>query len=187
MLGFMILAVLSLGSAIGVIVSRHPVHSALFLVGNIITLALFYFALSAEYMGAAQVIVYAGAIMVLFLFVVTLLTANKAALELPEELPGQRLVGGLLSAAIGVALIVYVRTALPPGPGPVPAKFGGLVAMGQALWGPYFVYLVAVAIMLLTAGIGVLVLNRTYLPTLSAGSGNEGQEIGSEGGTSHAD
>lgn len=167
MLGFIILAICSLGSAIGVIVARQPVHSALFLIGNIITLALFYFVLSAEYMGAAQVIVYAGAIMVLFLFVVTLLTANKRELEPPEDLPGQRIAGGLLSLAIGVALIWYVSRPATAVSGAVPKNFGGLLPMGQALWGPYFVYLAAVAIMLLTAGLGVMALNR---PMRKAGS-----------------
>ncbi|MDA8193117.1 MAG: NADH-quinone oxidoreductase subunit J [Thermaerobacter sp.] len=161
MVGFVILAILAMAGAVGVIVARQPVHSALFLIGNIIALAVLYLTLSAEFLAAAQVIVYAGAIMVLFLFVVTLLTAGKDEREAAETLPGQRLIAGGASGLVGLALVVLAI--LNPGPAislGLPKNFGTLRGMGAALWGPDFVYLVAVAIMLLTAAIGVLVLNR---------------------------
>lgn len=145
----------------GVILARQPVHSALFLIANIIALAILYLVLSAEFLAAAQVIVYAGAIMVLFLFVVTLLTAGKEEGETPERLAGQRWLSVILAVVVGIALgVVGIRY---PGPSirtGLPKNFGNLHSMGQSLWGPDFLYLAAVAIMLLTAALGVLVLNR---------------------------
>ena len=160
-IGFMILAVLSFGCAVGVVVARVPVHSALFLIGNVITLAVFYLLMNAEFMAAAQVIVYAGAIMVLFLFVVTLLTAGKQERESKERLPAQRALSGFLAIAAGVLLAgVALRYSAGPGIARFAPGYGSLPAMGQLLWGPDFDYLAVVALMLLTAALAVMVLNR---------------------------
>ncbi|AUW93939.1 NADH-quinone oxidoreductase subunit J [Sulfobacillus sp. hq2] len=160
MVGIGILGVLAIAAAIGVITARQPVHSALYLVANLLSLALLYLDLKAEFLAAAQVIVYAGAIMVLFLFVVTLLTAGKEEHELPEDLPGQRATAGILSIIVGIVLVAlaikYPGTQLKVA---LPSGFGGLNSTGKLLWGPDFIYLVGVAIMLLTAALGVLVLN----------------------------
>ncbi len=161
MTAFIILAILAIVGAVGVVVARQPVHSALFLVGNILSLAVLYLLLSAEFLAVAQVIVYAGAIMVLFLFVVTLLTAGKEEGEPQEHLGGQRWLAGILSLGVGIALAVLaIRRPGSPIASGLPHSFGNLHGMGLLLWGPDFLYLVAIAIMLLTAGIGVLVLNR---------------------------
>ncbi len=160
MVGIIIVAILAIGASIGVVTARQPVHSALYLVGNILSLALLYLMLKAEFLAAAQVIVYAGAIMVLFLFVVTLLTAGKEERELPEDLPGQRIVAGVLSGLVGVVFAVLAIKY--PGPvikAPLPSHFGNLTGMGRLLWGPDFVYLTAIAIMLVSAALGVMVLN----------------------------
>ncbi|WP_053957817.1 NADH-quinone oxidoreductase subunit J family protein [Sulfobacillus thermosulfidooxidans] len=160
MVGIGILAILAIAASIGVVTARQPVHSALYLVGNILSLALLYLILKAEFLAAAQVIVYAGAIMVLFLFVVTLLTAGKEERELPEDLPGQRLTAGVLSIVVGVILVAlaikYPGSAIHA---PLPAHFGDLTGIGRLLWGPDFLFLIAVAIMLVSAALGVLVLN----------------------------
>lgn len=73
---FYLLAFLALLGAIGVVTLRQPVHAALSLVATLLTLAIFYVTLSAHFLAAVQVIVYAGAIMVLFLFVIMLLNAQ---------------------------------------------------------------------------------------------------------------
>lgn len=174
MVGFGILAILALGGALGVVMARQPVHSALFLIINILALAVMYLLLKAEFLAAAQVIVYAGAIMVLFLFVVTLLTAGKEEREKPEILPGQRAVGGGAVALMAIALaVVAIRN---PGPNltvGLPRHFGTLKGLGVVLWGPDFIYLVGIAMMLLTAAIGVLVLNRPQARTGRAASGRK--------------
>ena len=174
MIGFVILAVVSLIGALGVIVARQPVHSALFLIVNILTLAIFYILLSAEFLAAAQVIVYAGAIMVLFLFVVTLLTAGKDDTEPQESLGGQRFWAGFLAVVAGGGLavigVLYKSHAIPFA---LPTNFGNLRGMGTTLWGPDFMYLAAVGLMLLTAAVGVLVLNR---PRRQAGPTLNGED-----------
>ena len=161
MIPFIILAVIAIAGALGVILGRQPVHSALALVGNILALAVLYLLLSAEFLAVAQVIVYAGAIMVLFLFVVTLLTAGKEEGEPPEELGGQRWWAGIFAVGVGVVLAVLAVThpgsAVNTG---IPSNFGTIDGLGHLLWGSDFLYLMAVAIMLLTAAVGVLVLNR---------------------------
>jgi NADH-quinone oxidoreductase subunit J len=163
--GFIILAVMALGFALAVVVAKHPVHSALALIGHVVTLAIFYLVLQAEFLAAAQVIVYAGAIMVLFLFVVTLLTAGKEDHDPAETMVAQRGLAVFL-AIVGGALLagVAVRVSGAPAASSAPAGYGGLSAMGRLLWGPDFPYLAVVALMLLTAALGVMVLNRPEQP-----------------------
>jgi NADH-quinone oxidoreductase subunit J len=69
---FVIFAVMALGAAVAVVVARNPVHSALFLLGSFLVVAGIFFLMQAEFPGAVQVLVYAGGIMVLFLFVIML-------------------------------------------------------------------------------------------------------------------
>ncbi len=94
---FWILAVISVGAALLMVVNRNPVRSALYLVATFLALAVFYVTLSAQFVGAVQVIVYAGAIMVLFLFVIMLLN-----LSAPEALRER----GSLQAALAVGLAI---------------------------------------------------------------------------------
>lgn len=189
MVGFAIIGVLLLIAGISVVVARQPVYSALALVGVTLGLAMIYLMLSADFLAVAQVIVYAGAIMVLFLFVVTLLTAGKEDKEPADTLAGQRWAGALFGLLVGGALAV--DAVLHPAPkiaAPVVPGFGGLHAVGEALWGPAFVMLAGVALLLLTAVLGVLMLNhpeaaekiaghrRTTPPgvTVSPGEGEDG-------------
>src|SRR5438034_779323 len=103
---FFILAVVSVVSAVWMVSTRNPVRSALFLVVTFLTMALFYVTLSAQFIAAVQVIVYAGAIMVLFLFVIMLLNIGAPkALREPGGL--QAPVAGLL----GLILISILTTA----------------------------------------------------------------------------
>jgi NADH-quinone oxidoreductase subunit J len=74
---FIIFGALALGGAINLLLQRHPIHSALSLVVVMMSLAVLYWSLGAEFLAAAQVIVYSGAIMVLFVFVIMLLNAGE--------------------------------------------------------------------------------------------------------------
>lgn len=74
---FWIFATIAVGCAVNLVVQRHPIASALSLVGVMGSLAVLYLLLGAEFIAAAQVIVYAGAVMVLFLFVIMLLNAGR--------------------------------------------------------------------------------------------------------------
>src|SRR5256712_8965854 len=103
---FAILAVIAVGSAVGLIVKKNPIHGALFLVVNLGSVAALYLMLGAEFLAAAQVIVYAGAIMVLFVFAIMVLIPGKEESG-SDPRRGARLlalpVGGLL-----VLLLVIV-------------------------------------------------------------------------------
>src|SRR4051812_32593014 len=104
---FAILALISIVSAVWMISTRNPVRSALFLVVTFLTMAVFYVTLSAQFIAAVQVIVYAGAIMVLFLFVIMLLNIGA-----PQAL---RESGGLQrSAAIGLGALFLAALCLSP-------------------------------------------------------------------------
>ncbi|HUF91359.1 MAG TPA: NADH-quinone oxidoreductase subunit J, partial [Candidatus Limnocylindria bacterium] len=70
---FAILAVIAVGAALGLVLKKNPIHGALFLVVNLASVAALYLTLGAEFLAAAQVIVYAGAIMVLFVFAIMVL------------------------------------------------------------------------------------------------------------------
>src|SRR5512135_3114117 len=92
---FFILALVAVASAAGLLVSRNAVYGALFLVLNFATVAIFYLLLGAPFIALAQVTVYAGAIMVLFLFVIMLLGGEK--LPRTKVLPGQRVLAMILA------------------------------------------------------------------------------------------
>jgi NADH-quinone oxidoreductase subunit J len=98
---FFVLAVASIASAIGVISFRNAVHSALSLILTLLFLALFYLQLGAMFIAIVQILIYAGAIMVLFLFVVTMLASEAPDNEQRDRIPWQRGV----AAALGLVLV----------------------------------------------------------------------------------
>ena len=99
---FLAAAAIVLAGAIGVVVSRNPVHAALFLVLTLFGVAVLFVAQEAHFLAAVQVIVYAGAIVVLFLFVIMLLGVDREENVAAESLRGQRplaLLLGVISLA----------------------------------------------------------------------------------------
>jgi NADH-quinone oxidoreductase subunit J len=100
---FVLFAVAALGGAMGVVMARKPVHAAMSLVLTLFSVAVFFVMQGAHFLAAVQVIVYAGAIVVLFLFVIMLLGIDKEDI-LDEPLPAQR----PLAIAVGVALFAGV-------------------------------------------------------------------------------
>src|SRR5210317_475915 len=102
---FLMLALVAIATAMGMLMSKNAVYSALFLVLNFVTVAVFYLLLGAPFIAMAQITVYAGAIMVLFLFVIMLLGAEQ--LVGSETLPWQKPLAGTL-AFILVAEATYL-------------------------------------------------------------------------------
>ena len=127
---FLSLALLAIATAAGMLLSRNAVYAALFLILNFSTVALLYLLLGAPFIAMAQVTVYAGAIMVLFLFVIMLLGAEK--LPDSKNLPWQRpvaIVTGLILLAEGIYLLVVRNWTLTDLPTPTkgyadPAEIG---------------------------------------------------------------
>ncbi|MBN1992594.1 MAG: NADH-quinone oxidoreductase subunit J [Anaerolineae bacterium] len=104
---FFILAAMAVVAAFGVIFNKNVVHSALSLLVNFCALAVFYFMLNAQFLAIVQILVYAGAIVVLFLFVVMLLGA-----ELGEKVSTWLTVRNAFLAALGLVLLTIIGTAV---------------------------------------------------------------------------
>ncbi|HRW40636.1 MAG TPA: NADH-quinone oxidoreductase subunit J, partial [Microthrixaceae bacterium] len=106
MFTFLIAGAIVLGGALGVVLLRNPVHNALSLVGTLFGIAVLFVAQDAQFLAAVQVIVYAGAIVVLFLFVIMLLGVDEAEDLSVEPLVGQRPVAIIAGVAIaGLSLV----------------------------------------------------------------------------------
>src|SRR5579885_3410826 len=107
---FFVLAVASVASGLGVILFKNAVHSALSLILTLLFLALFYLQLGAMFIAVVQILIYAGAIMVLFLFVVTMLASEDTGdVDVPDRRPWQRgiaiVLGFVLIGALSYLLI----------------------------------------------------------------------------------
>jgi NADH-quinone oxidoreductase subunit J len=159
---FVLLAPLAVVSALGMVLNRNAVYSALLLVVNFFCLAGFYLLLEAQFVAAVQVIVYAGAIMVLFLFVLMLLgIGNEVVVK--EQMRGQRpaavlLTLGLLVAIVG-ALAAGVFDAAPASL--AAANEGGNVqAIGRLLFTRYTFAFETTGVLLTVAAVGALVLGK---------------------------
>lgn len=158
---FLLVGAISLAAAFGVVLSRQPVHSALFLLANFATLAVLYITLEAQFLAAAQVIVYAGGIVILILFVIMLIGG-----ETNDFSAAQRVWSRIVGLALGVILLLTVSYSamqrLLPIPADAPALLqgGAPEAVGIALFSDYVLPFELVAILLLVALIGALVLGR---------------------------
>ena len=160
---FLILSLISVSTALGMLFSRNAVYSALFLVLNFTTVAVFYLLLGAPFIAMAQITVYAGAIMVLFLFVIMLLGAES--LPAAEVLPWQRPLAALLAVALAVeaTLIFLTRAQLSANvtpPDPSLNLSASLVDLGNTLFTQYLLPFEVTSILLLVAMVGAIVLIR---------------------------
>lgn len=159
---FFLLAVVAVVAALGLILSRNPVSSALWLILNLFCIAGLYLTLHAEFIGIVQVLVYAGAIMVLFLFVIMLL--NLGSLPRLQSI-NWKLVAAFVSGGAVLVLLLYVFAAsLDILPGPlVPeeaAATGTATAVALELFTRYALPLQIIGILLLAATIGALMLAK---------------------------
>jgi NADH-quinone oxidoreductase subunit J len=157
---FIILAIVAVASGLGVIAQRHAMKSALFLLVNFCCLAGLYVLLHAQFIAVVQVIVYAGAIVVLFLFVVMLLGAERAE-ETPDRLRYQWIVGGLLGALLLVGL-AWALILTVPGASPGPIE-DNVRVIGAALLTEYVIPFELASVVLLVAIIGAVVLAKRRL------------------------
>ena len=112
---FLVLSLIAVASAFGMLLSRNAVYSALYLVLNFVTVAVFYLLLGAPFIAMAQITVYAGAIMVLFLFVIMLLGVDSLATS--NALPWQKPLAGLLSVVLVVESVYLIFSRAQPGTG----------------------------------------------------------------------
>lgn len=160
---FLILAATAVATAVGLLVSRNVVYAALFLVLNFACIAVFYLLLGAPFVAMVQVTVYAGAIMVLILFVIMLLGVEK--LPKGEVLPWQRPLAigaaAILLAEAGYLLFQRFRSAaVLPNPGAFENSMDALRAMAGQLFTTYLLPFEVTSILLLVAMIGAIVLTK---------------------------
>ncbi len=157
---FLIFAIVAVVCAINVVVQTHPISSAVSLIGVMGSLAILYLLLGAEFIAAAQVIVYAGAVMVLFVFVIMLLNAG-AEVRRGRSLMVQLLGIPLLISFLGL-VAWFVERIYPP---TARVQFGGFTggtprAIGQALFTTYLLPFEVTSILILIAILGAIVLAR---------------------------
>jgi NADH-quinone oxidoreductase subunit J len=159
---FWIFAPIAVAGAIGMLLSRNAVHAALFLVVNLFCIAVMYLLLEAPFLFAVQIIVYAGAIMVLFLFVIMLLGVDRGD-DLREPLIGQRPLAVILAAAFVVEIAVAVRagigfaTMAPEGFDAV-NRDGNARALARVLFREYFLPFEVTSLLLIVAAVAAMVL-----------------------------
>ena len=160
---FYIFAAVAIVAGLSVVIQRTPVYSALSLIVVLCSLAVVYLLLGAEFMAVVQVIVYAGAIMVLFLFVIMLLGAEELAPG--KALPWQKPLAGVLAAVLVIetAYLLLVR-GVPSGLVTRPAAYANsmdsLREMAVSLFGQYLLPFEVTSILLLVAMVGAIILTK---------------------------
>ena len=157
---FLVFGGIAVVSAISVVLQRHPIASALSLVGVMGSLAVLYLQLGGEFISMAQIIVYAGAVMVLFIFVIMLLNAGS------ESRRGKSWMAQLLGLPALLAFIVMIGFFVQRGFGNAGfVKFGAFTggtaqAVGLALFTDYLLPFEVTSVLILIAIIGAIVLAR---------------------------
>jgi NADH-quinone oxidoreductase subunit J len=158
---FWVLAPVALAGALGMVFSRNAVHSALWLVNTMLALGVFYVVQEAPFLGAVQIIVYTGAIMILFLFVL-MLVGRDSSDSVVETLRGQRIAAtvlgigfaGLVGAGIAEATRDLPNTGLDAAQG----EQGNIPAIAELLFTEYLLAFEVTSALLITAAVGAMVL-----------------------------
>ncbi len=151
---FYVAAIVALFSTVMVVVNTHPVHALLYLVLSLLSVAMVFFTLGAPFAGVLEVIVYAGAILVLFVFVVMMLNLGKQTVDQERSwLKASGWIGPAVLAAVLLAELVLVLVVTPQnGFTPISGQTVDAKAVGVALYGPYLLA-VELASTLLLAGL----------------------------------
>ncbi len=160
MLFFILVGAVSIAAAIGVVTSRQPIHAALYLLVHFASLAVMYITLDAQFLAAVQVIIYAGGIVILILFVIMLLGSEQLEGEFKEMTWGP-----YIGLALGLVLIGSMMFSLMSAFGGAPATpealdGGAPYAVGLELFTKYILPVELVAVLLLVALIGALLVAR---------------------------
>jgi NADH-quinone oxidoreductase subunit J len=159
MIFFILVGALSVGTAVGVVTSRVAVHSALFLLVHFATLAILYVTLNAQFLAAAQIIVYAGGIVILILFVIMLI--GSAPLETRAGYRSWVPYGGLALGVLMLAGMALTVLQMPPAAINPAANEGGVpIVLGIEIYSQNILLVELAAVLLLVALLGALLLAR---------------------------
>lgn len=158
---FWILAPLMVLGSLGLIVARKAVHAAICIVFVMVGFAFLYIALDAPFLGIVQIVVYTGAVMMLFLFVLMLVGVDASS-SLVETIRGQRWIGVILGLGLGAILGgVVAQTAFPPAVGLDDANsVTNPVGLARVLMSDYVLAMEVVGVVLITAAVSALVLTH---------------------------
>jgi NADH-quinone oxidoreductase subunit J len=170
MIGFGLLALVMIASALFTVTARKPVYSVVGLLVNFIALAATYLTLQAEFLAVIQIVVYSGAILILFVFVIALLSSGTKAFEIgPDKMP-RILVPALLFGIVGAAGIAYAAVRSSPASHAVAGQtgdagvFGSVADFGNALFLQNLLPFEVTAFILMVAVIGVVLLAGDEMP-----------------------
>jgi NADH-quinone oxidoreductase subunit J len=158
------LAAIALIAAVSMIVQRNPVYSALFLIVTLLSIAGLFLLLSAQFLAVIQIIVYAGAIMVLFLFVIMLLDIRRME-DTISRVKLQKSLGLLLGVVFFLETVLVLRSEMVrdiavTAATPLVPDFGTAAGLGRALFSQYVFPLQLAAVLLFVALIGAVVLSK---------------------------
>ncbi|MBV9149813.1 MAG: NADH-quinone oxidoreductase subunit J [Candidatus Eremiobacteraeota bacterium] len=178
---FWILGVLLVASAVFVISQRKPVYSVVGLLFHFAVLAVFFLTLNAEFLAVIQIVIYSGATLILFVFVIALLSSGVAPFSVgPNRMPKAAIPAGLI-AFVALALVVYgilraplvnaprAATTSIPGAVGAPNVFGSVADFGKALFTTHLLPFEMTAFILMVAVIGVVALageTTPFVPSL---------------------
>jgi NADH-quinone oxidoreductase subunit J len=158
---FWVLAPLAVLAALGLVLVRSAVHAAVLLAVVMLSLAAFYTAEAAPFLAVVQVVVYTGAVLMLFLFVLMLIGVDTVD-SLVETLRGQRVAAVVVGLGFAALLVVALAGALgsfhPKGVAAAQADKGNVVAIAELLFSRYVFAFEATSALLITAGLGAMVL-----------------------------
>jgi NADH-quinone oxidoreductase subunit J len=161
---FWIFAIVLVGSALAVILARNPVHSVLFLILAFVCAAALFILMGAEFLGMMLIVVYVGAVAVLFLFVVMLLDVDFT--QMKQGFVQYALIGGLIALVVGAEIWYvmsgWVRSATPAAAATPVGPVANTTALGRVIYTQYAYFFEAAGLILLTAMIGAIVLTLRH-------------------------
>jgi NADH-quinone oxidoreductase subunit J len=180
-IAFWLLAVALVASAVFTVTAKKPVYSVVGLLANFVALATMYLTLNAEFLAVIQIVIYSGAILILFLFVIALLSSGVAPFNVgPDRLPRARW-PALALVAVTLALLVYgiarapvsiapTAPTSPAGPPGAPGVFGSVADFGASLFTTNLLPFEVTAFILMVAVIGVVLLAGDAPPQATLGT-----------------
>ncbi len=169
MIAFWALAVVLIASAVWTVSASKPVYSVVALLLNFATLAVLYLTLSAEFLAVIQIIVYSGAILILFVFVIALLSSGTEPFGIgPNRMPNIWIPGAVVVlAGFGFAIYAIANATFAPAPAAAPAGtadvFGSVADFGKALFTKQLLPFEVTALILMVAVIGVITLGGAQM------------------------
>ena len=165
-IAFYLLAAVTVGAGFGVISSRNPVHSVLFLILSFFSAAGLFVTLGAEFLAMLLVVVYVGAVAVLFLFVLMMLDVDFAALR--QGFARYMPLGGLVAGILAIEMIVVASAVATQGATKnapmVHSDVSNIESIGRVLYTDYVYFFQAAGLVLLVAMIGAIVLTLRHKP-----------------------